>query len=141
MAKRPSARSWASERELIALAKTYGRHRKKDRAQTRVYSENSQAAGDQNQEVRRPMKFATSRPYADPEAAARKLIEIANSVEAVQDGRIHIELINGPMLFEQKATPAEYSAGLNLAMERGWLTMHESGTYVKFTQAGADFFA
>jgi hypothetical protein len=87
------------------------------------------------------MKLATSRPYADPEAAARKLIEIANSVEAVQDGRIHIELINGPMLFEQKATPAEYSAGLNLAMERGWLTMHESGTYVKFTQAGADFFA
>jgi hypothetical protein len=30
------------------------------------------------------MKFATDRPYADPEAAARKLIEIANSVEAVQ---------------------------------------------------------
>ena len=37
------------------------------------------------------MKFATDRPYADPEAAARKLIEIANSVEAVQDDRIHIE--------------------------------------------------
>jgi hypothetical protein len=27
------------------------------------------------------MKFAQGRPYADPEAAARKLIEIANSVE------------------------------------------------------------
>jgi hypothetical protein len=26
---------------------------------------------------------------------ARKLIEIANSVEPVQDGRIHIEKING----------------------------------------------
>jgi hypothetical protein len=45
------------------------------------------------------MKFAAAQPYADPEAAARKLIEIANSVEAVQDGRIHIELINGPLLF------------------------------------------
>jgi hypothetical protein len=45
------------------------------------------------------MKFAQTRPYADPEAAARKLIEIANSVEAVQDGRIYIELINGPFLF------------------------------------------
>ena len=33
------------------------------------------------------MKFATTRPYANPETAARKLIEIANSVEAVQDGR------------------------------------------------------
>jgi hypothetical protein len=62
---------------------------------------------------------------------------IANSVEAVQDGRIFIELINGPMLFEHKATPAEYGAGLRLAIERGWLVMHESVTYVKFTQAGA----
>jgi hypothetical protein len=34
------------------------------------------------------MKFATIRPYADPETAARKLIEIANSVEAVQDGHV-----------------------------------------------------
>jgi hypothetical protein len=33
------------------------------------------------------MKFAEARPYADPDAASRKLIEIANSVEAVQDGR------------------------------------------------------
>jgi hypothetical protein len=87
------------------------------------------------------MKFAIDRPYGDPQAAARKLIEIANSVEAVQDGRIHIELINGPMLFEHKATPAEYGAGLKLAIDRGWLAMHESGTYVKFTQAGAEMFA
>ena len=87
------------------------------------------------------MKFAAVRPYADPEVAARKLIDIANSVEAVQDGRIHIELLNGPMLFEHKATPAEYTAGLKQAIDRGWLQMHESGTYVKFTQAGAVLFA
>ena len=87
------------------------------------------------------MKFAADRPYADPEAAARKLIEIANSVEAVQDGRIHIELIKGPMLFEHKATPAEYTAGLKLAIDRGWIEMHESGTFVRFTQVGADLFA
>ena len=36
------------------------------------------------------MKFASERPYTDPEAAARKLIEIANQVEGVQDGRIYI---------------------------------------------------
>jgi hypothetical protein len=67
------------------------------------------------------MKVAAARPYAAPEAAARKLLEIANSVEAVMDGRIYIELINGPMLFEFKATPAEYKAGLDLAIDRGWL--------------------
>jgi len=32
-------------------------------------------------------------------------------------------------------------AGLKLAIERGWLCMHESGTYVKFTLAGAELFA
>ncbi len=44
-------------------------------------------------------KFIAERPYADPEAAARKLVEIVNSVEAVQDGRIFIELLNAPFLF------------------------------------------
>ena len=87
------------------------------------------------------MKFAPSRPYSDPEKAARRLLEIANSVEAVQDGRIPIGKINAPFLFRERATPAEYSAALKLAIERGWLVMHESGTFVRFTQAEADLFA
>jgi hypothetical protein len=87
------------------------------------------------------MKFATDRPYADPEKAARKLVEVANAVEAVQDGRIYIELLNEPLLFEHKASPAEYKAGLDLAISKGWLVLHESGTYVKFTQVGAELFA
>ena len=78
------------------------------------------------------MKFSPDRPYSDPEKAARKLLE-SPSREAVQDGRIHIEKINAPFLFRERATPAEYKAGLNLAIERGWLVLHESGTYVKFT--------
>jgi hypothetical protein len=76
-------------------------------------------------------KFVSNRPYADPEAAARKLIEIANSVEAVQDGRIFIELINEPFLFVLKGTPEEYGAGLQLAIDRGWLSKHESGNTPK----------
>jgi hypothetical protein len=87
------------------------------------------------------MKFADGRPYADPEAAARKLLEIANATPAPQEGRIHIEKINGPMLFEHKASPAEYKAGLDLAIVHGWLTLDRSGTFVKFTQAGAELFA
>jgi hypothetical protein len=31
--------------------------------------------------------------------------------------------------------------GLDLCIERGWPWLHESGTYVKFTQAGVDLFA
>ena len=87
------------------------------------------------------MKFAEPRPYADPEAAMKKLLEIASTVEPVQDGRIHIEKINGPFLFDHGGLPAQYSAGLALAISRGLLWIHESGTYVKFTKAGSEMFA
>jgi hypothetical protein len=86
------------------------------------------------------VKSSEPRPYADPEAAMRKLLEIANGVEPIQDGRIHVEKINSPFLFEHGGLPAEYSAGMTLAITRGLLWMHESGTYVKLTQTGADPF-
>lgn len=71
------------------------------------------------------MRYAAERPFADPEKAARRILEIGNSVEAVQDGRIHIEKINGPFLFRDGGSPAEYGAGMQLAIERGWLKMHD----------------
>ena len=86
------------------------------------------------------MKLSTDRPYADPEKAARKLLDIANATEPV-DGKIYIEKINAPMLYQERATPAEYKAGLDLAISRGWLLLHESGTFVKFTPAGTELFA
>ena len=87
------------------------------------------------------MKYVQPRPYADPEAAAHKILELAHAFEPIQDGRIYIEEINGPMLHQHKATPAEYRPGLDRAIEKGWLLLHESGTFLKFTQAGADLFA
>jgi hypothetical protein len=68
-------------------------------------------------------------------------MEIARTIEPVQDGRIHIEKINYPFLFNDKAAPAEYSTGLKFAIDRGWLWRHDSGTYVKITPAGAELFA
>ena len=41
-------------------------------------------------------KYAANRPYADPEKAARRLIEIASTIETIQEGRIYIERITGP---------------------------------------------
>ena len=86
------------------------------------------------------MKLVEKRPFADPEVAARKLVELANAFEPVHDGRIYIEKINGPFLYQLKGTPAEYKAGLDLAIAKGWLWLHESGTYVKLTDAGAALF-
>ena len=83
------------------------------------------------------MKLVEKRPFADPEVSARKLVELANAFEPVHDGRIYIEKINGPFLYQLKGTPAEYKVGLEHAIAKGWLVMHESGTYVRLTEAGA----
>ena len=70
------------------------------------------------------MKLTTDRPFVDPEKAARKLVEIANAVEPVQDGRIHIEKINEPFLFKEGGNPAEYRAGsMSLWPEAGCCSM------------------
>jgi hypothetical protein len=58
----------------------------------------------------------------------------AHAFEPVQEGRIYIEKLSS-------RRQGHASAGLALAIERGWLTMHESGTFVRFTQFGADLFA
>lgn len=82
------------------------------------------------------MKHVEGRPYADPEAAARKLVELTNTIEAVQDGRIHIEKINGAFLYKHKGSGPEFGAGLACAIEQGWLELHESGTYVRLLGQG-----
>jgi len=86
------------------------------------------------------VKFVTDSPFADPDAAARKLVEIANTTEPVQDGRLYIELINAAFL-TAGGSPAPYRAGIERAIAQGWLWRHESGSYVKFTPAGAELFA
>jgi hypothetical protein len=87
------------------------------------------------------VKFVEGRPFADPDTAARKLVALARAFEPVQNDRIYIEKINGPFLFQLKGTPAEYKAGLGLAIAKGWLWLHESGTYVRLTEAGSALLA
>jgi hypothetical protein len=86
------------------------------------------------------VRFAVSRPFANPDVAARKLIEIANDVEAVQDGRIFIERVNA-LFLAAGGTAKDFRAGIERAIALGWLWLHESGTYLKFTDSGAALFA
>jgi hypothetical protein len=44
------------------------------------------------------VRFTASRPFANADIAARKLVEIANDIEAMQDGGIFIERVNAPLL-------------------------------------------
>ena len=75
------------------------------------------------------MKYAAERLFAEPDKAARRLLEHAHAFEPIQDGRIYIEKLNGTFLYVDRGSPEEYAAGLALAVERGWLELHDSGTF------------
>ncbi|MBR0916321.1 hypothetical protein [Bradyrhizobium japonicum] len=74
------------------------------------------------------MKLTAEHAFAAPEAATRRLVELAKTIEAVQDGRIHIEKLNAPFLYTLRDTGSEFGAGIKHAVEKGWLELHESGT-------------
>jgi hypothetical protein len=79
-------------------------------------------------------------PFIDPDAAVRKLLEVANATEPARDGLIHIELVNAALL-KAGGTAEQFRAGIQRAVDKGWMVRHESGTYVKFTPSGAELFA
>jgi hypothetical protein len=85
------------------------------------------------------IKFAAARPFANADVAAGKLVEIANDVEDVQDGRIFIEKVNA-LFLAVGGNGTEFRSGIKRAIALG-LRIHESGTYLKFTDSGAALFA
>jgi hypothetical protein len=86
------------------------------------------------------MKFTEERPFANIDTAVRKLLEIANGLEADHVGRLQVGDINGQFLRAGGDVP-EYSAAVKAAIDRGYVELHPSGAYLTFTQAGAELFA
>jgi hypothetical protein len=86
------------------------------------------------------MKFKDNRPFATPEAAERKLLALANAVEPDHAGRLSVAVVN-KQFREAGGSYEEYGLAVRAAIAHGWLTMHPSGGYLSFTQAGADLFA
>jgi hypothetical protein len=86
------------------------------------------------------MKFRQESPFANLDATISKLLQIANGMEADHAGRLQIGEINRQFL-DAGGNVAEYTAAVKAAIARGWITMHPSGAYVTFTQAGAELFA
>jgi hypothetical protein len=86
------------------------------------------------------MKFREERPLANIDAAVRKLLEIANGLEADHAGRIHVGDINKRFL-GSGGSVQDYVAAVKAAIDRGYIAMHPSGAYMTFTQADAELFA
>jgi hypothetical protein len=74
------------------------------------------------------MKFKEDRPFAMPEAAGQKLLELANAIEADRA----VAVIN-KQFREAGGSYEEYGEAIKAAIAHGWLTMHPSGGYVSFT--------
>jgi hypothetical protein len=64
------------------------------------------------------MKFVSPSHFTDPDAAARRLVQIANASEVVQEGRVYIELVNNPFL-NDGGTPDQCRAALARAVTVG----------------------
>lgn len=86
------------------------------------------------------MKFKDERPFPTPEAAERKLLELANAAEADHAGRLAVEIIN-KQFRDAGGSYEEYVAAVKAAVAHSWITLHPSGGYLSFTQAGAELFA
>jgi hypothetical protein len=81
-------------------------------------------------------KFKQERPYAKPESAARKLIEIARGLRSDQ-GRMCVGKWND--LFRAAGGSIdEYVAGRDQAIADGVIVMHECGGFVMFSAAAQD---
>jgi hypothetical protein len=86
------------------------------------------------------MKFTEDRPLANLDTAVRKLLEIANGIDADHAGRLQIGTINLQFV-SAGGSYDEYTAAVKSAIDRGYIDLHPSGAYLTFTQAGADLFA
>ena len=72
------------------------------------------------------MKFKKDRSFATPEAAERKLLELANAVEADHVGRLSVAVVN-KQFREAGGSYEEYALAVKAAIAHGWITMHPSG--------------
>ncbi len=85
-------------------------------------------------------KFVQARPYAKPEAAAARLLEIAKAIGADRRGIIPIGAWNATFLNRDKANVDEYTLGRDHLIAGGFIAMDGSGGYIKWGPncAGAD---
>jgi hypothetical protein len=74
-------------------------------------------------------KYVKDRPYAQPEAAAARLLEIAKTLR-IDEGRMSIGEWNGTFLRGGTANVEEYTAGRDKLISDGIIEMHECGGFI-----------
>jgi hypothetical protein len=83
------------------------------------------------------MKLTADRPFARPEAAARKLLEIVLADVDIASQHAYTGVTNTAFT-RAGGSVAEYAAGRDYAIAHGWLEIDPSGTRIILLQPGAD---
>jgi hypothetical protein len=83
------------------------------------------------------MKLTEERPFAKPEAAARKLLEIVLS-DDIDVGQYSYTGVTNTAFTRAGGSVAEYAAGRDYAIAQGWFEIDRSGSRIILLQAGAD---
>ncbi|KZD20352.1 hypothetical protein [Tardiphaga robiniae] len=78
-------------------------------------------------------KYAQDRPYAKPEAAAARLLEIAKTLR-IDEGRMSIGEWNGTFL-RGGGNVAEYTIGRDKLVADGIIQIHECGGFIMWKTA------
>ena len=90
----------------------------------------------------KPKTGPRSRPIPCEESTATKDhtetdINLTRSDEDGAGDPDAILFLSPPFLYTLKASGSEFGAGIKDAVERGWLKLHESGTYVRLLKTEA----
>ncbi|CEG07010.1 hypothetical protein BN961_00391 [Afipia felis] len=86
-----------------------------------------------------PKLFKTDDPFANPEAAAKELIRLCKAeMEQANRSFAYTGTVNFTFIYDGGGTPASYGAGRDYAINKGWLTIDESGSRIMITPEGED---
>jgi hypothetical protein len=83
------------------------------------------------------MKFVQDRPFANPEAAARKLLELVLQQDIDVGQFTSIGKINRAFL-DAGGSVLEYVAGCDCAIDSQWFKIDPSGSRIILLDAGAE---
>jgi hypothetical protein len=83
------------------------------------------------------MKYVTDRPFATPEAAARKLLDVVLAKDIDVGQHAYTGATNTAFL-QAGGDVGEYIAGRDFAVALGWLEVDRSDTRIILLQPGAD---
>ncbi|WP_441228047.1 hypothetical protein AB7813_08830 [Tardiphaga sp. 20_F10_N6_6] len=83
------------------------------------------------------MKFVKGRPYADPDNAAARLLEIAKTLR-IDEGRMPVGEWNSTLIWKDKASVEEYTAGRDKLVADGIIRIHECGGFFMWKSEAPD---